>query len=724
WIAQARKRVSTAKDTWSAVAGGETHRMSGLTEQFSLVGDSLKRLYPNGELLAEELAQAVAQTQQSGAAPQPPLAMEVATSVLYLEASLEDGDFDHPEEGKRVRRLANRIASVRAGHTPDPLEAWMEELYRRVSDRQTMGSVVQELRASLSEAEKHIDQFFRNPGQREALAPVPALMASMRGVLSVLGMEQAAHAVLRMRDDIDGLLATEVDPQLVVQAGTFDRLASNLGALGFLIDMLSVQPQVAKSLFVYDPQAGTLSPLMGRSAAARNASNLVVPATPPAVEPRLIEQAQSLAFAAVSDRVPLDEVSRNLEHLSHEAEVAAQPELQAAVAQAQTAIEHASGPAEVTAAREQLSEALADFVHTNSEPVGLEPEPVVAKAPPPPLSPTPTSLATDLGDDPEMREIFLEEAREVIETAQSALAQLANSPANLEQLTTVRRAFHTLKGSSRMVGLKEFGDAGWVCEQLYNSWLAEQKAADPTLLGFSNNALSYFSDWVEAIANQQSGAFNAAPVKAAADALTRGEPVPAIVPSPAADLQMMSLSFPVDMPSEQDLVLPPAAAPTAPELAAAPEALPELSFDLDLGSFDDPKPVAAPAAATPSVDLQAAKLLQAFNEPTVIEPRETPADLLPTAESVEMIELDLDDKLFALDAPAVPEVVAEPSVVATESAEVAPSDDDQVKIVDDLRISIPLFNIYLNEADELSRRLTPDVAEWGMELHRPIGEVP
>src|SRR5882724_1008275 len=286
WITQARKRVSSAKDSWSAVAGGEIHRMSGLTEQFSLVGDSLKRLYPGGELLADELQQAVAHTQNAGAAPSAALAMEVATSVLYLEASLEDADFDHPEQAKRVTRLAQRIAAVRSGRTPDPLEAWMEELYRRISDRQTMGSVVQELRAALSEAEKLIDQLFRNPASRETLLPVPGQLATMRGVLSVLGMDQAAHAVLRMRDDVDGLIGTEVDPLLVVQSGTFDRLASNLGALGFLIDMLSVQPQMAKSLFVFDAQAGTLSPLMGRNPTARSATQLMPPQVA-AVEPRL-----------------------------------------------------------------------------------------------------------------------------------------------------------------------------------------------------------------------------------------------------------------------------------------------------------------------------------------------------------------------------------------------------------------------------------------------------
>jgi chemosensory pili system protein ChpA (sensor histidine kinase/response regulator) len=141
----------------------------------------------------------------------------------------------------------------------------MEELYRRVSDRQTMGSVVQELRASLSEVEKQIDQYFRNPVQRELLIPVPNQLSSMRGVLSVLGMDQASAAVLHMRDDVDALASTEVDPQQAIRAGTFDRLADNMGALSFLIDMLSVQPQLAKSLFRYDAQQGTLSAVMGQS---------------------------------------------------------------------------------------------------------------------------------------------------------------------------------------------------------------------------------------------------------------------------------------------------------------------------------------------------------------------------------------------------------------------------------------------------------------------------
>ena len=265
-IAQARKRVVAAKDAWSAVAGGEMHRMTGLSEQFALVGESLKKLFPLGDTFAAELQQAIAQTQQTGAAPPAPLAMEVATSLLYVEAALDDIDFDHPEQAARVQRLADRLSAVRQGHAPDPLEGWMEELYRRVSDRQTMGSVVQELRASLSEAEKLIDQYFRQPEARQVLIPVPGQLSAMRGVLSVLGMDHASAALLRMRAEVDGLASTEVDTDRVAQTDVFDRLAGNLGALGFLIDMLSVQPQMAKSLFTYDAEAGTLSPVMGRGA--------------------------------------------------------------------------------------------------------------------------------------------------------------------------------------------------------------------------------------------------------------------------------------------------------------------------------------------------------------------------------------------------------------------------------------------------------------------------
>ncbi len=124
-VAHAKKRVAAAKEAWSATAGGEMHRLGGLAEQFALVGDSLRRLFPLGESFAAELQTAVVQTQQSQAAPPAPLAMEVATSLLYLEAALDDGDFDQPEHAERIKRLGERLvagapeAAVRAARAVD-----------------------------------------------------------------------------------------------------------------------------------------------------------------------------------------------------------------------------------------------------------------------------------------------------------------------------------------------------------------------------------------------------------------------------------------------------------------------------------------------------------------------------------------------------------------------------------------------------------------------------
>jgi chemosensory pili system protein ChpA (sensor histidine kinase/response regulator) len=697
-VAQARKRVTAAKEAWSAIAGGEMHRLGGLSEQFALVGDSLKRLFPLGETFAAELQQAVAQTQLNGAAPPAPLAMEVATSLLYVEAALEDAEFDNPEQAMRVKRLAERLAAVRQGRAPDPLETWMEELYRRVSDRQTMGSVVQELRASLSEAEKLIDQYFRNPVARDVLIPVPNQLSAMRGVLSVLGMDHASQALLRMRDEVDGLVSTEIDPARVHQAGVFDRLAGNLGALGFLIDMLSVQPQMAKSLFRFDAESGTLSPVMGRGAVHAPS---VASAT--AVDPRLIEQAQLLAASSVNEDVSVEDVSRDLERLSHEAQAADQPALAATVLKAQEALEAAHDRQGLAMARGDLSEALSDFVTTASDPVGLEPERSSGRVTTPmKLSFAEPDASAELADDGEMREIFLEEAQEVLTTARAAHAELARAPDDLAALATLRRAFHTLKGSSRMVGLKEFGDAAWAGEQLYNSHLADQGAAEPALLAFTAWSLAHLSDWVTAISAKNDAGHDAAAMKAAAHALSEGQ-----APAGTNDVSDIALPLlPPDLPSAADLDLSALALPDAP--------LPEVSFEFDLSGLGNTEFDPFVHAATEPMQL-------AMPAP---QPGAEPA--------LDMIDLDLgfDDLVEAAPMPeAAPDSVhaalEELPLLGLPEAEpqVKPeSEDELVKQVGHLRIGIPLFNIYLIEADELSRRLTTEIAEWAMELHRPIGE--
>lgn len=95
----------------------------------------------------------------------------------------------------------------------------------------------------------------------------------------------------------------------------------------------------------------------------------------------------------------------------------------------------------------------------------------------------------DLIDD-EVREIFIEEAEEVLEEMHSLLPVWKNDQTNEDALTTIRRNFHTLKGSGRMVGATDIGELSWSVENMLNRLI--------------DNSIDYSTqlmDTVESVAN-------------------------------------------------------------------------------------------------------------------------------------------------------------------------------------------------------------------------------
>lgn len=80
----------------------------------------------------------------------------------------------------------------------------------------------------------------------------------MEGVLSVLGLEQAALAVMHMRELTQEILQPQAEEDPARTAARSDRLGNNLGALSFLIDMLNYQPALVRKVFVYNPLKGKL----------------------------------------------------------------------------------------------------------------------------------------------------------------------------------------------------------------------------------------------------------------------------------------------------------------------------------------------------------------------------------------------------------------------------------------------------------------------------------
>lgn len=818
-LGQMRKRIATAKETWSALSGGDAAKLKTVADQFNAINDALVKLYAPAQPLAQGLHGAIDAVVRGGKPPAPELAMEVATAVLYLEAAFQDLDPNDATLAERTQRLSERLAKVVAGGQPEPLEHWVEDLYRRVSDRQTMGSVVGELRGTLGELEKVLDLFFRNTADKNPLREAPNYLAQMRGVLSVLGLDQASQAVMRMRDTVENIIVTEVDEEQARAAGTFEKLGINLGALGFLIDMLNYQPTLAKKLFVWDEAQGELRPLMGR-------------AEEPEEDPTFGGDVGALSLevqdvVADAGHSGLGELAPKLDTLAKHAVLADNK----AVASAAREAAAAASSQDAGAAAAAISN-LAAVV-----------QPAAAPAP------APAAAAEDDFEEDDLRDIFLEEAREVVGNGLAALTALAADPGNLADMTTLRRAFHTLKGSSRMVGLNEFGEAAWSMEQVMNTWLADQKPSSDDLRSLCTQALQQFGRWIEDIADKDESAWKSAMFRGPADAMRTEQRLvqiaapgvaapPAIAPVaeapaieipaievPAAAAPVIEVPAPAPAPAVAaqpaapepmalempeitlDFAPAPAAAPAAPVAAApvapAEPALADFQFDFTPAPEPAPASVASTEVAELSPDELPPEFAAALNSTVILAkddvpppaapvsapaplaeptwPTEPPADIAafsttavlpkmdfqPSPPATPAVEMPMEfagidfDSLSAVAGPAPEQeaaaetaasaaefafelpaaqpaaapaplqkpVQAAAPVLAPAPAPVAPAPapveapmarDEQVKVIGHLRIAIPLYNVYLNEADEWSRRLATEISEWALEMNQRV----
>lgn len=121
-------------------------------------------------------------------------------------------------------------------------------------------------------------------------------------------------------------------------------------------------------------------------------------------------------------------------------------------------------------------------------------------APAAPALAAPGIVQADAAIEAELLDIFIGEAQEVLAVVAETLPAAHASPDSQETLTRLRRSFHTLKGSGRMVGLEQFAHAAAAIEKVMNLWLAESRAATPDLLGLLDHAHAELSAWVAELA--------------------------------------------------------------------------------------------------------------------------------------------------------------------------------------------------------------------------------
>jgi chemosensory pili system protein ChpA (sensor histidine kinase/response regulator) len=162
-----------------------------------------------------------------------------------------------------------------------------------------------------------------------------------------------------------------------------------------------------------------------------------------------------------------------------------------------------------------------------------------------PSADRPVVAETGDGIDPEILELFIDEAREAIESINASFPRWALDDSELEALQIVRRAYHTLKGSGRMVGAELIGEYCWSIEHLLNRVIdgtVTNSQALSTFLQRANTAVAELLEQLEAGTEPSS---NIAALMAEAESLGR----PAIAPEAEVPADSSDATEVLPMPS-------------------------------------------------------------------------------------------------------------------------------------------------------------------------------
>ena len=142
----------------------------------------------------------------------------------------------------------------------------------------------------------------------------------------------------------------------------------------------------------------------------------------------------------------------------------------------------------------------------------------------------------DNGDaiDQDIREVFIEEFDEELVNLGNLLPAWRAAPGNAERLRPVRRVFHTLKGSGRLVGARTLGEFSWKIESMLNRVLEGTRPASPAVVAMVNQAYDVLPELNAALRGNGSIQSDLIAMQDVAERIAAGEEAFHIVGAPAA----------------------------------------------------------------------------------------------------------------------------------------------------------------------------------------------
>src|SRR5687768_4545921 len=516
-VRELRELTAQQKDTWLKYTSGNRAALEPFGKQALVLADRAARL-PNRDIQAVmvRLSDVAPGLKARAIPPSEAQALEVATSLLFVESALENYFRLGADFQRQAKTVTDRVRAAMAGESLPPMDAieggLLDEMTRRAQEKLLVFQVGQEVQVNLQNIEQVLDGYFRDAGRRGELAALPAQFAQVQGALMIMELSDAAALNAAVMARVQQFAEGSADG--VGEAA--DMVADGLSALGLYITALQ---QGSAS-----PRDVLLPALLRFGLAEPDVALETEPLRTGTVSPLDLDVQKQKVHALYEDwkESPAETTRVKLER--------AVGDLNRDAAVADTQIFKVSGAALQALKDAERPDQTGVFDAIQS----LAPD----KAPE-----APAAQVVQLVDAPgaevdrELLEIFLEEATEVVTTIGGSLAATRESPHDREALTVIRRGFHTLKGSGRMVGLNDLGEVAWQCEQVMNKWLKDDRPASAPLMDFIDLAQSSFRGWVHELKESGATRIDGTQIERRADALKSGETpeTSSAVPASAAE---------------------------------------------------------------------------------------------------------------------------------------------------------------------------------------------
>ncbi|MCI1121966.1 Hpt domain-containing protein [Stenotrophomonas maltophilia] len=125
--------------------------------------------------------------------------------------------------------------------------------------------------------------------------------------------------------------------------------------------------------------------------------------------------------------------------------------------------------------------------------------------------------------DEDIREVFLEEFDDELANLGTLLPAWRVQLDSMDRLRPIRRIFHTLKGSGRLVGARTLGEFAWKIEGMLNRVLDGSRPATPAVLAMVDNAHAALPQLNAALRHGQRISVDLQAMQAIADRVGAGE---------------------------------------------------------------------------------------------------------------------------------------------------------------------------------------------------------